>query len=231
MSCVLQSFLSQLINGEETGMVDRDKLLIDEALEHLDPVAELTLIKEEMSKPEVLTNQERREYLKRRLGLIMFHFERYQFALNHIEVDATVLDAACGEGYGTDVMARKAIVCGVDYDEQVIGVARKKYGEDERKIYEVRDLEKGRIGTYDIIVSFETLEHLKKPHAFMSKMKKNTSKIIASVPTTPTKHANPYHLHDFTVASFTAMAEKGGWQVIDVLNQQNAAHTFVITPA
>jgi len=94
------------------------------------------------------------------------HVERYQYAFKHIKVDDDVLDAACGCGYGSNILARKARhVTGVDYSQQAIDYAQKHW---HRKniTYLKYDLTKdtfGDLGHYDVIVSFETIEHLMPP--------------------------------------------------------------------
>ena len=73
-----------------------------------------------------------------------------------------MLDAACGEGYGTDLLAaagaRSAV--GVDLDERTVAHARAKYPAAEFVEGDVRQLP-FEDGAFDLVVSFETIEHVR----------------------------------------------------------------------
>lgn len=90
------------------------------------------------------------------------HWHRYAFA-RPLAVGKRVLDAACGEGYGSALLAEVAAdVVGVDVDEAAIGHARTRYGSKPRLRYERADATKLPFAdaSFDLVVSFETLEHL-----------------------------------------------------------------------
>lgn len=90
------------------------------------------------------------------------HWHRYAFA-RPLATGKRVLDAACGEGYGSALLADVASdVVGVDVDEAAIGHARARYGSKPRLRYECADATKLPFpdGSFDLVVSFETLEHL-----------------------------------------------------------------------
>jgi SAM-dependent methyltransferase len=90
------------------------------------------------------------------------HWHRYAFALR-FAAGRRVLDAACGEGYGTSLLgAVAADAVGVDIDAATIAHASARYGDGTR----IRFLEGSCAklplpdASFDIIVSFETIEHL-----------------------------------------------------------------------
>jgi SAM-dependent methyltransferase len=90
------------------------------------------------------------------------HWHRYLFAWR-IAQGKRVLDAACGEGYGSALLARTAAsVVGVDIDAASIAHARERYGARERLGFEVGDATALDVdpASFDLIVSFETLEHV-----------------------------------------------------------------------
>ena len=91
------------------------------------------------------------------------HWHRYAFA-RRFAVGKRVLDAACGEGYGTALLgAVAASVVGIDIDIATIDHARVTYGEDIR----IRFVAASCSGlplpsaSFDVVVSFETIEHLR----------------------------------------------------------------------
>lgn len=91
------------------------------------------------------------------------HWHRYAFAAQFAR-GKRVLDAACGEGYGSALLARHgAEVVGVDVSEDAIAHARARYGEHPGLRFVHADctqLDDFDGPGFDLVVSFETLEHL-----------------------------------------------------------------------
>ncbi|MBU6199717.1 MAG: methyltransferase domain-containing protein [Xanthomonadaceae bacterium] len=90
------------------------------------------------------------------------HWARYAFALE-LARGRRVLDAACGEGYGSAMLAGAAAsVLGVDIAEDAIAHARSRYGAQANLRFQRGDCTAldAASGSFDLIVSFETLEHV-----------------------------------------------------------------------
>jgi SAM-dependent methyltransferase len=91
------------------------------------------------------------------------HCHRYAFARRFV-VGARVLDAACGEGYGSALLADVAAsVVGIDVEAQVDADASVRYAAKHRNLSferaSVTDLPLDD-ACIDAIVSFETIEHI-----------------------------------------------------------------------
>jgi SAM-dependent methyltransferase len=89
------------------------------------------------------------------------HYHRYVFAASLVS-GRRVLDAACGEGYGSELLARSALnVTGVDISAETIAHARARYHAPNLS-FEQADCCSLPFpdGSFDCVVSFETLEHL-----------------------------------------------------------------------
>ena len=90
------------------------------------------------------------------------HWARYAFAFE-LARGKRVLDAACGEGYGSAMLAGSATsVLGVDIAEDAVAHARSRYGMQANLRFDRGDCTALDFapGSFDLIVSFETLEHV-----------------------------------------------------------------------
>lgn len=141
------------------------------------------------------------------------HEQRYQFA-KRLTKGKTVLDAACGEGYGSSLLAQDAeAVVGLDLDEETVRRAKQKYG--NKKL----DFRVGTIarlpfadGSFDAVVSFETIEHVgeETQKAFLHEIRRVLKKdglMILSTPnravyTDLVKGQNPFHVKEFYAAEY-----------------------------
>jgi ubiquinone/menaquinone biosynthesis C-methylase UbiE len=94
--------------------------------------------------------------------LALQHFHRYYFVINQVELkDKVVLDIACGEGYGCNILSRfSGFVYGVDISEEAIDSAKKNYSNPDIEFLV------GSTSTIplnnksvDVVISFETIEH------------------------------------------------------------------------
>lgn len=91
------------------------------------------------------------------------HMHRYAYAAPFAR-GKRVLDAACGEGYGSALLAQAgAEVLGIDIDEASVGHARSRYAGIANLSFQRADvtaLDQLPDTSFDVIVSFETLEHV-----------------------------------------------------------------------
>jgi len=174
--------------------------------------------------------------------IIEFHKQRYLIASEYVN-GKNILDIACGTGYGTDIIkkagAKDAI--GIDIDSSAINEAKYKYKgkglnyfcHDYSDLKDIDMLEPELIdklkNKLDVIVSFETIEHLKNPDDFLkaiSRYLKKNGLLITSVPVTPSVDANPYHLHDFSSNSFNRLLNENGYEVIKSVSQKQKFNPF-----
>jgi ubiquinone/menaquinone biosynthesis C-methylase UbiE len=98
------------------------------------------------------------------------HWHRYVFART-LTRGKRVLDAACGEGYGSALLADVASsVVGVDISEDAISHARSRYGTRANLRFERGDCTALDVpgASFDVIVSFETLEHVAAQEALIA---------------------------------------------------------------
>ena len=102
------------------------------------------------------------------------HFHRYVLAARWC-ANTHTLDAACGEGYGSALLAQSgARVTGVDISEQAIEHARHRYGHLDGIDFHVADCTALPFGDaeFDRVVSFETLEHLQEHDMLLAEFRR-----------------------------------------------------------
>lgn len=91
------------------------------------------------------------------------HMHRYAYAVEFCR-GRRVLDAACGEGYGSALLAQtSASVLGLDVDADAIAHAQNRYHGVSGLSFMKQDvtaLDSLPAASFDVIVSFETLEHV-----------------------------------------------------------------------
>ncbi|HSX58675.1 MAG TPA: class I SAM-dependent methyltransferase [Tahibacter sp.] len=81
-----------------------------------------------------------------------------------------VLDAACGEGYGSALLAQVAgSVLGLDVDPAAVAHARARYADTANLHFDEADATRLSLpaGGFDLVVSFETLEHVEAQDALL----------------------------------------------------------------
>lgn len=90
------------------------------------------------------------------------HIMRYVQARDWLTDERIVLDAACGTGYGSRILADDREIIGIDFDKDAIAEARKTIMHNCHFMHRdllVNDLYK-TVPHIDAIVSIETFEHL-----------------------------------------------------------------------
>lgn len=126
----------------------------------------------------------------------------------------SVLDAACGTGYGAKLLDA-ASYTGVDISLDHLEVASAPC-----MTFRAADLNAWVPDfQYDVFVSFETIEHLADYRALIAAAKRARQWAILSVPVVPTKHVNPWHLHDFQPGDLQALMADDRWRHFQTVQQ------------
>lgn len=145
------------------------------------------------------------------------HLLHYEIAQKYVP-QKSVLDIACGSGYGSQMLhlAGANSVVGVDVCPDTIQYARQHYAAsgieficDDAEQFEYPK-------PFDVIISFETLEHLHDPRKFLEYIHNSLTpggEFLLSVPLGETRHIDPYHLHKFNQREIFSLLEESGFSI------------------
>jgi SAM-dependent methyltransferase len=127
-----------------------------------------------------------------------------------------VVDMACGEGYGTAVLARRAArVTGVDANPEAHEHARLKYARPGVRF--ARELVESYSEPCDAVVFLQTIEHLRDPGAVLDGFRRmlrpggvayvSTPNVLTLAPPGAERSGNPWHVREYRPEEFRALCE------------------------
>ena len=146
------------------------------------------------------------------------HWHRYHFASRWVE-GRRVLDIACGEGYGSALLARRAAhVLGVDVSQPAIDHAKREYASLANAEFKQGSCTAipAADASVDVAISFETLEHIAEQEPFLAELArvlKADGVIIISCPnkaeyTDKRGTRNEFHVKELYRDELDAMVRK-----------------------
>jgi 2-polyprenyl-3-methyl-5-hydroxy-6-metoxy-1,4-benzoquinol methylase len=130
-----------------------------------------------------------------------------------------VLDLACGEGYGSEVLSRTAAeVVGLDANPEAHEHARLRYRREnlrfERGLVETF----GQPESFDAVVFLQTIEHVVDPVAVLAHVRGlltpggvayvTTPNLLTLAPPGAEKSGNPWHLREYRADEFDALCRQ-----------------------
>jgi SAM-dependent methyltransferase len=133
-----------------------------------------------------------------------------------------VIDMACGEGYGSELLARRARqVTGVDANPEAHQHARLKYERPGLRF--VRDLVERYAEPCDALVFLQTIEHLEDPQRVLDHFRTllrpggtayvSTPTVLTLAPRGAPKSDNPWHVREYRAEDFRALCKRSFDQV------------------
>lgn len=152
-------------------------------------------------------------------ALTVEHIQRYRSVLQLVK-GKKVLDIACGEGYGTEILSAGAEeIIGIDIDTGSVQRAKNKY-QKQNLTYLVGDITAIPVSDHsiDIVVSFETIEHVEEiqQQQFLIEIKRVLKPEGILIISTPNKaiysdrhqYQNKWHKKEFYKEEFQKFLQK-----------------------
>ncbi len=127
-----------------------------------------------------------------------------------------VLDMACGEGYGSDLLARAAsAVVGLDANPEAHEHARLRYRRENLSFARGLVETFGEPGAYDAVVFLQTIEHVQDPRGVLEHFRTllapggvayvSTPNLLTLAPPGAEKSGNPWHVKEYRAEEFAAL--------------------------
>lgn len=131
---------------------------------------------------------------------------RYKWAAANCE-GCIVLEIGCSNGYGSQYLSKELFYSGIDYDREIIQLAKQQYGSDHHTFAckEINGFFKSNPGIfYHTIIAFEIIEHLESGLELVETLKKHCQVLLISVPRNESKgYWGEHHkLHNLTEDMF-----------------------------
>src|SRR3954465_7089926 len=167
------------------------------------------------------------------------HLVIYEWIAGRVK-DRRVVDLACGEGYGSALLAGPPpSVLGVDANPEAFEHARLKYSAPnlgfERNMIELWQ------GDVDCVVFLQTIEHVQDPDAMLEHIKAliepggvayvSTPNVLTLAPKGQARSGNPWHVREYRPGEYRELCERH-FARVDLLGLFHArklrAHQFAI---
>lgn len=172
----------------------------------LEPTGERMIIESYQSSPE--------DY-----AIYLMHVATYRFAEQHTR-GKRVLDFGCGSGYGAALIAESAAsVVGVDVEEEAVAYARSHFSRDKLSYHRVSP--DGSLpfadGSFDTVLSFQVLEHIPEPTAYLASIRRVLTPNGILVLATPDRSTrllplqrpwNRWHVHEYGAAELKRLLSR-----------------------
>ena len=138
-----------------------------------------------------------------------------------------VVDMACGEGYGANVLASRAReVVGVDANPEAHEHARLRYTQPNIRF--ARDLVETFAEECDAVSFLQTIEHVHDPDAVLEHFKRiapaayiSTPNVMTLGPGDGTQSGNPWHIKEYRLHEFRELCERH-YEHVEILGLYHA---------
>lgn len=171
--------------------------------------------------------------LNKGMTLYYEHLTRYLMATGLVK-NKNVLDVGCGTGYGSWLLKEMGArsVSGFDISEESINYAKKNY-KTTGVNFRVGNAEKfpKYKNKFDLIVTFELIEHIDDHDAFLKQVTANLQKNGTLIVSTPNKNTyqneNLYHINELTPDEFEKLLN-GTFKYVELFDQRFLFSNFIL---
>ena len=145
------------------------------------------------------------------------HVQRYNYA-SRFTSGRKVLDIACGTGRGSRILAESGAashVSGYDISENAVRYASLRNRHPNVSFHVRNGLELDHKSEFDVIVCFETIEHLADPESLITRLAaaiRRDGILLISTPVSALEidrnPSNPFHIQEWSISAFKQLLER-----------------------
>lgn len=138
-------------------------------------------------------------------------FSPYAYAKNIVNGD--LLEIGCGFGRGVEVLTQACDnYTGIDKIEGLVKELQSKFPKAKFIATNIPPLHNIKDNSFDWIVSFQVIEHIKDDHAYLKEIQRVLKPGGKAIITTPNKKftltRNPWHIREYTVEELSTLCNK-----------------------
>lgn len=158
------------------------------------------------------------------------HTQRYKWA-SVFTHNKRVYDLACGTGYGS-LLLKASNYIGFDNSLETVEYATKYYATNSSITFSQADAcaMPVTLEAADVIVSFETIEHLKDPEAFLSWCASHGKLLLISSPIRSSFGQSHFHLFEYRLEQFDRVLNKYFSKVSMFIQKHNQGIIYPCLP-
>jgi ubiquinone/menaquinone biosynthesis C-methylase UbiE len=165
--------------------------------------------------------EEFKDYIQIEKRLI---YSRYKFAAESMHIDSDVLEIGCGYGSGSKLLkdsgGKNKSYMGIDLSSDSVNIANKEYNQFGNFFESnAENLSIFQKNTFDDVISFENIEHLKNPRNSLLEIFRVLKPDGTLILSTPNRRnwgladKNLYHFRHYTWCQIIAEAEECGFDL------------------
>ncbi|MDO8610070.1 MAG: class I SAM-dependent methyltransferase [bacterium] len=153
-------------------------------------------------------------------GIDRIALERFDKVTQLISNNMSMLDVGCGKGEFLNYLKEKkkdVILSGIDLSDIAIDFIKTRL-EGTFKVGNINNISEYFTDKFDVIVCFETLEHLDDPVLFIREVRKVLKKDGFLIITTPYQNlvGSEEHLYTFDFKDFVTFFENSDWVILEL---------------
>lgn len=140
------------------------------------------------------------------------HERRYRHVRNQLK-GRRILDIACGSGFGIQILSSvSSAIVGIDYSFDAVNFAKRNFmrradGGVRANTSSIPFVD----NSFDAVVSFETIEHLREPVKFLEEIRRvliPDGQFYISTPVKKGNRLDRYHFHEYTIIEITKLLSR-----------------------